>query len=40
MVVSSLLFADDTTIVGRKGELGEGSGSGEGGDGEVGGKEQ
>ena len=24
VVVSSLLFADDTTIVGRKGELGEG----------------
>ena len=42
VVVSSLLFADDATIVGRKGELGGGGGSGgsEGGDGEVGGKEQ
>ena len=33
MVVSSLLFADDTTIVGRKWELGRGSGGGEGGNG-------
>ena len=36
VVVSSNLFADDTTIVGRRG----GSGGSEAGDGEVGGKEQ
>ena len=40
VVVSSALFADDTTIVGRRGELEEGVRAVKGGDGEVGGKEQ